>query len=369
MLPYKYQKIVNKVRLGLLGDIWFYVVMLPLQVIGGSLRWLFLSGMANLLGRGYTPCNEMADEVLKKCIDLPKGTNVRLPWIDSSASITESLGNSTRLLAYVAMANGWFGVAVKKTGTKRHYRYYYRRDMTGNWFAEIWSIWKSGFIAAALGIPFIGWAGDTGAGKDVEAYYGLLFLVSGILLVLCFLPRAILGRGTHLAAISLVNGNGFGNYSCAQLINWIFGLGGISYIWLAMGLEWNLGATLGLLVGEVLSLSSEIIGTVTEGRPYRLLSLFVIVPAGIAAGMAGAIIPAAILWYVSLSFWAHRKAKGQLKALPFTQNQADLYEGSNLEYMAGFVAPQISLGGLVYLGGLFGFVLFPMVASVARLFF
>lgn len=82
-------------------------------------------------------------------------------------------------------------------------------------------------------------------GRPLGGHEGGLLLVAGTLLVLFFLPRAILGRGIHVSVINLVNGSWFGGYSCTQVINWCAVLAGISYIWLALGAGVDLSASYG----------------------------------------------------------------------------------------------------------------------------
>lgn len=358
------------------GAVWFFGVVLPLQVVGQLLRWVLLGWFDSLTGRGYKPRNDLVDAVYKQCVELPAGQTVRLPWINTGKTLTEVLDNSGRLYAYIAVANGWFGLAEKVTGQgsaeSRSYRYYYRRDLTGNWFAEIWSVWKSGFLTAVLALPFYKWATEVAAGRNMggNEHYGLLLLVSGLLLILFFLPRAILGRGTHLASIGLVNGAGFGSYGCAQLINWMAGLAGVSYVWMAFGLDWDFGATWDFMV----ALAAGLVHSFAEfasmnGWLYEFSMLAVWVVIGVLFGLACAIIPAAFFWFVSLRFHAVRNAVACLEALPYSQNQANMFEGSNFQHASSITAPQIALGGVLYLLALYGYVLYPVTSSVLGLFF
>ncbi|HGN2597870.1 TPA: hypothetical protein ACKR32_004942 [Pseudomonas aeruginosa] len=356
---------------GLLGSVWsgvslpLYIVWTVVVRIASSVRDFFWP-------RGYKPCNELADTFVEECANRPAGQAVRLPWVDSSAVSSMLMNNTGRLLSYVAIASGWFGVAVKETGkgyaVKRSYRYYYRRSLTGNWFAEIWSVPKSGFVSAVLAIPLVDMARDVMKGH-AHGHEGLLLLVSGLLLVICFMPRAILGRGTHFAAMAPINGGALGGYGCAQVINWGAALGGLSYLWLAMGAEWNLSAVV-IHFSDLLANFADRFDTTIANK--GLLLTAVLIPLHYIAlaliGMAWTVIPAAAFWYVSLRFMAARKVKAQLEALPFNENQAAMYDGSDFEKVAELRAPQVLLGFLVYIGVLLGVVLYPITSSIARLF-
>ncbi|MCF6753023.1 hypothetical protein [Aquipseudomonas alcaligenes] len=295
--------------------------------------------------------------------------------------------NSTgRLLSYVAIASGWFGVAVKNSGTqyqpKRTYRYYYRRSLTGNWFAEIWSVPKSGVIAAALTIPLVDMARDVIRGRtfvkqdsfsigewaSLPGYEGLMLLMAGLLLVICFLPRALLGRGTHFAAIAPINGGAFGGYGCAQVINWAAAMAGLSYLWLAMGAEWDVRAVVSFITSGFSAFLSEFMASMVDPGPQVLLMIPVVIAVGILFGMAWTVIPAAAFWYVSLRFIAARNAKAQLEALPFNSTQAAMYLGSDFEKLAELRAPQVTLGYLVYIGLMIGIILYPIQTWVRSLF-
>jgi hypothetical protein len=296
------------------------------------------------------------------------------------------MNNTGRLLSYVAIASGWFGVSERISGTqyqpKRTYRYYYRRSLTGNWFAEIWSVPKSGVIAAALTIPFVDMARDVIRGRTfvkqdsfsigewapLPGYEGLMLLMAGLLLVICFLPRALLGRFAHFAAIAPINGGAFGGYGCAQVINWTAAMAGLSYLWLAMGAEWNVGAVVSFIAGGFSAFVSEFMASMAEPGPQVLLMIPVVIAVGVLFGMAWTVIPAAAFWYVSLRFIAARNAKAQLEALPFNSAQAAMYLGSDFEKLAELRAPQVTLGYLVYIGLMIGIILYPIQTWVRSLF-
>lgn len=364
-----------------LGAVWSYGVSLPLYVMWSVALSSVRAAFDFFYPRGYRPCNELADTFVEECANRPAGQSVRLPWVDSSATHSLVMNNTGRLLAYVVIASGWFGVAVKDSGTKyrpkRTYRYYYRRSLTGNWFAEIWSVPKSGLIAAVLSIPFVDMARDVMKGRiyangefvALPGHEGLMLLVAGLLLVVCFLPRAILGRGTHFAAIAPINGGAFGGYGCAQVINWGAAMAGLSYLWLAMGTEWNLPAALNYCA-DVLAKLWWMTGNEykQDGLLMTLLMTPVTLLLGAILGSACTVIPAAAFWYVSLRFIAARKAKAQLEALPFNSNQAVMYRGSDFERAAELVAPQVTLGYLVYIGLTVGIILYPIQVWVRSLF-
>ena len=369
-----------------LGAVWSYGVSLPLYVMWSLIVSSVRAAFDFIYPRGYRPCNELADAFLEECANRPAGQSVRLPWMDSSATHSLVMNNTGRLLSYVAIARGWFGVAVKNSGTqyqpKRTYRYYYRRSLTGNWFAEIWSVPKSGFIAAALAIPCVDMARDMMRGRTfvkqdsfsigewvpLPGYEGLMLLVAGLLLVICFLPRAILGRGTHFVAIAPINGGAFGGYGCAQVINWAAAMAGLSYLWLAMGAEWDVRAVVSFIISGFSAFASEFMASMVDPGPQVLLMIPVVIAVGILFGMAWTVIPAAAFWYVSLRFIAARNTKAQLEALPFNSTQAAMYLGSDFEKLAELRAPQVTLGYLIYLGLMVGIILYPIQTWVRSLF-
>ncbi len=369
-----------------LGAVWSYGVSLPLYVMWNLIVSSVMAAFDFVYPRGYRPCNELADAFVEECANRPAGQSVRLPWVDSSATHSLVMNNTGRLLSYVAIASGWFGVAVKNSGTqyqpKRTYSYYYRRSLTGNWFAEIWSVPKSGFIAAALAIPCVDMARDMMRGRTfvkqdsfsigewvpLPGYEGLMLLVAGLLLVICFLPRAILGRGTHFVAIAPINGGAFGGYGCAQVINWAAAMAGLSYLWLAMGAEWDVGAVVSFISSGFSAFASEFMASMAEQGLQVLLMIPVVIAVGILFGMAWTVIPAAALWYVSLRFIAARNTKAQLEALPFNSTQAVMYLGSDFEKLAELRAPQVTLGYLMYIGLMIGIILYPIQTWVSSLF-
>lgn len=367
------------------SNAWFWLVVLPFQMLWGFLKWVCVGWFNNIAGYGYKPRNDLLDQVYKDCVELPVGKGVRLPWAESD---TPALTASGRLYAYVAIANKWFGLAEKVSGegrdAKRSYRYYYRADMAGNWFAEIWSVWKSGFWAAFLALPFIEMAAhvnrvdDAWKGRPLGGHEGVLLLVSGLLLVLFFLPRAILGRGTHLAATSLIGGGSGGGgfrYGCAQVINWAAGLAGISYLWLAFGLEWSFAASADYVIGFFNKPDGPGIKYLEGSEPSVMqLMVFEVKSAALLAlylvggGLAWVIIPPAALWYVSLRYHAVRQALAQLEATGYSANQATLYDNSAFQADAGLVAPQIGLAYIIYCIGCVAFLLHPVAKSVIGLF-
>lgn len=343
---------------------YYLMVVAPLRLLGALLRYVSYGFIVDLFGFGYRPRNDMIDGVYKDCIELPENKVVRMPWVNTGAEKSKLMGRSDRLYAYLAISKGWFGLAEKVTGKggrgeKRRYRYYYRRSLTGNWFAEIWSIWKSAFWATVLGVPFFNWMLNQHRLESSD-HYGLILLVAGLLLIVFFLPRAILGRGTHLAAISLINTESgtSHSYGFAQIINWIAGLGGISYVWVAFGLEWNAGASLGFLV-DLFPLGNES-NFVTIGEVYEkpagisdYLLAAVAYPAVLAAMvlfyMAMVLIPAAFFWYVAMSYQAVRGAYAHLSGMYISDTQSKLFEGSEFQDVYSTAAPQIAFGGLLYL--------------------
>lgn len=183
------------------------------------------------------------------------------------------------------------------------------------------------------------------------------------------LPRAILGRGTHFAAIAPINGGAFGGYGCAQVINWGASLGGLSYLWVAMGAEWNVSPAAsyvaGFLSGQAQMFAHEV---ATDGVLITVVMTPLWVVLGCLFGMAWTVLPAAAFWYVSLRFVAARNAKAQLEGLPFNSIQVAMYRGSDFERVAELVAPQVTLGYLVYISLTVGIILYPIQTWVRSLF-
>lgn len=359
---------------GFVSSAWFWLVHMPFQLLCAVLKAVCVGWFNNIVGHGYKPRNDLLDQVYKDCVELPVGKGVRLPWADNGAPALDASG---RLYAYVAIANKWFGLTEKMTGdggdAKSSYRYYYGADMAGNWFAEIWSVWKSGFLAALLALPVVETAIAVNKGQAFGEHSGALLLMIGLLLVLFFLPRAIFGRGTHYTAISLVNGSAFGGYGCAQVINWCAGLAGISYLWLAFGVGWDFYALGELYYQRVTSVfvadapkyawSNSV--SVWEQLYRTPAEVFILV----CFGMAWAIIPAAFFWYVSLRFYGARLAKAQLEVTGYTADQASMYEGSDFARMAGTVAPQIALASIIYFIICVAFLLNPIATYFVGLIF
>ncbi|EPS1798721.1 hypothetical protein ACM7LV_00490 [Pseudomonas aeruginosa] len=89
---------------------------------------------------------------------------------------------------------------------------------------------------------------------------------------------------------------------------------------------------------------------------------------GCLFGMAWTVLPAAAFWFVSLRFIAARSAKTKLESLPFNSIQAAMYRGSDFERAAELVAPQVTLGYLVYIGLTVGIILYPIQVWVRSLF-
>ena len=355
---------------GFLGSVW-HGVQLPLYIVWAVVVRVASSVRDFFWPRGYQPCNELADAFVEACANRPAGQAVRLPWVDSSAVSSMVMNNTGRLLSYVAIASGWFGVAVKETGkghaVKRSYRYYYRRSLTGNWFAEIWSVPKSALVAAALMLPFVDMARYEAEGRAV-GHEGLMLLVAGVLLLVCFLPRALLGRGVHFASMAPVNGGAFGGYGCAHVINMISALCGLSYLWLGLCAEWDIGRVMSFLGTEIAGLVVDVTEQIKFEGVLSLLLIPVVAVVGVVFGMAIVVGPAAFFWYVSLRYLAARSAKEQLIALGYNSTQAAMYSGSDFEMVAEMRAAQIAVGFMVYLAFLLGFVLYPFTSPIAWFF-
>ncbi len=353
------------------SEAWFWLVVYPFLMVRSILGMVLFGWVRKLAGLGFKPGNDLVDQVYKDCIEKPAESGVRLPWVNTGESKTDVLDSSGRLYAYLAITKGWFGLAEKVTGSggsaKREYRYYYHRKLAGNWFAEIWSIWKSGFWAAFLALPYVEMAAHVNRvhanwkGIPLGGHEGGLLLVAGILLVVFFLPRAILGRGIHVSVIRLVNGSWVGGYGCTQVINWCAGLAGISYIWLAFSAGLDFAAT-GAYVYEFIV--KYVFALFTEFTWH----VFWAFPLLIGIGLAWVIIPTIAIWHVSLRYIAVRWTLEQFNSVAVSDIQKKMYEGSSFQSDASIRAPQIALGSLIYFLVCVAFLLHPVVKSIFGIF-
>lgn len=85
--------------------------------------------------RKFIACNELIDSAASKVVADP-GRAIHLPWVPGA------LGAESKTLLMLAHAYGALGVASKDRFSGRVYKCYYSRESTGNWFAEVWPLWK-----------------------------------------------------------------------------------------------------------------------------------------------------------------------------------------------------------------------------------
>ena len=145
-------------------------------------------------------------------------------------------------------------------------------------------------------------------------------------------------------------------------------MAGLSYLWLAMGAEWDVRAVVSFIISGFSAFASEFMASMVDPGPQVLLMIPVVIAVGILFGMAWTVIPATAFWYASLRFIAARSTKAQLEALPFNSTQAAMYLGSDFEKLAELRAPQVTLGYWVYIGLMVGIILYPIQTWVRSLF-
>lgn len=86
----------------------------------------------------YKACNEVLQKLYADCCSAPAEQAVRAPW-------GVNLNGTGRFAAVAAIENGLLGVARNSTGK---YKTYYRSNFAGNWFFEMWGVWRSSFVLA-----------------------------------------------------------------------------------------------------------------------------------------------------------------------------------------------------------------------------
>lgn len=91
---------------------------------------------------GYVACNEKLDKVLSDCASADARSLVRIPWLSG-----KGLTGAGRIGVIASVSNGLIGIAVNESG--RH-KFFYGRGHTGNWFFEVWSIWKAAAVALVM---------------------------------------------------------------------------------------------------------------------------------------------------------------------------------------------------------------------------
>ncbi|MBA1250192.1 MULTISPECIES: hypothetical protein [Pseudomonas] len=198
------------------------------------------------LSNAYRPCNELADKVLRDCLTLPADSGVPLPWARGNR-----LNLTGRLNAIAAISSRNFGVARRGNGGRAQYKCYYRRELAGVWFAEIWGTWKTAFIAAPYAVaanslgPFL--TRSIRTGSEYPGQNLALFLI-GLMMVLLFLPRALLALGNQFASSTTT---GKQQVESAGLIALPMGLLGLMFTIFGLFREWSV-SELGFLINTLL---------------------------------------------------------------------------------------------------------------------
>lgn len=179
------------------------------------------SGAGNSLAGGYKARNDIVDEAAA-VIGHDASASVHLPW-------SGRVGAEAKTLLMLAQRYGAFGVTSKGNGAGARYKFYYSRASTGNWFAEVWPLWKVSAWMVVLAFFGFGFHGlKSGAGC----------LGVGVMLLALFGPRAILGFRNSVTAGRL------SPYSYARESYPLMlagALGGIVLVEWSLVLPWNSG--------------------------------------------------------------------------------------------------------------------------------
>lgn len=322
-----------------------------------------ISLIKSFFGAGYKPCNEEADIVLTACAERPVAEVVAAPWFASGTGL-----NATgRLSALAAIGAGTFGLAKRGSGRQAHYKFYYRRELTGFWLAEVWPAWKSALYAAPLVILAMVYSASPmqkliydNAAAPADSL-GCFLL--GLIMTLMFLIRGWLGLGCQYQ-VAQTTGRSFAEP--AGLINLSAGLYGLNLMLLTLFQDWSVSA----LAGEIFdSLAAFVTGSNSVYRESFLFRAFrPIAMVGVMALMI--LTAAAAFWYVSFQYYGARRA-GEIafKALTFrTAVMEALYPYSFQQVAAHFRAPQIAFGGLAYVVFVLGFANAPFIIWLSNLF-
>lgn len=195
-----------------------------------------LSLLKKWFGVGYVPCNEEADALAQRAANLPAGALISAPW-SKQANMTAD----GRMGALAAIRTGNFGVAKRVSGLgTSEYRFYYGRELTGNWFAEVWPLWKVLLIASPLTALIFGPHGtnpwEVILGNDPsDPQRAFVAFIVGLLLVLFFLGRGIVSIGCQ----AMVNAAaGFEFSGPAGLLSLSLGVLGLNLAFVALFHEW-----------------------------------------------------------------------------------------------------------------------------------
>lgn len=301
-------------------------------------------------GLGYKACNDQADAVLKECLERPAGVVVAAPWIGGG----QGLEVNGRINAVAAIGSNCFGVARNDRGA---YRFYYRRSMTGNWFAEVWTLWKSAIVAAPLLFLMTTELVGDPVGRLLypsdPAVPALSFgcMLLGLVTALAFLPRGLLSVGCQYQ-VATTTGRGFSEP--AGLLNLAVGMTGANLFVMALFQEWDVAGFVALTAGSVGWMARE----------WFALSI------GLAVLAGGLALTAAAFWYISFQYLAARATSSLVfQQLPYRSPALpELYKQSFHCYADNFRASQIALASLIYVVMILGFANAPLFFMARNLF-
>lgn len=216
--------------------------------------------MGNMRRSSYQDCTNLIDAAALAVAKSPAST-ARVPWAP------KLLDGEERVLLLLAQRYGLLGLARKGEGAKQAFKYYYSRNAVGNWFAEIWPMWKVTTWFAVLSFLGFGcFAKKSAAGC----------LVVGVALLLVFGPRAIWALRASVVAAPLTR------YTAAReaLPMMVAGaLGGVVLCEWAFVLPWG-GAGLSAFAADL----QVLLGGLLEPRQLWGWVWNVLVTLGVLAG-------------------------------------------------------------------------------------
>ena len=312
----------------------------------------------DFLGFGYQSCNQEMAGVLQDCLERPASDLVSAPWLPRGTG----LNAAGRLSALAAIGSGSFGLAKNASASGERYKFYYRSALTGNWFAEVWPAWKSALVATPIialaaelmGLPLRALLHNQSS--DSASNLGCFLL--GLIATLVFLPRGLLSVGVQFQVAQTM---GRKSVEPAGLINLAVGLLGANLVFLGLLGDWSLIRLAGQ-IGD--GLQQFLLGS--ESFASNVLWLMVTLGTWSAAIMAAA----AAFWFVAFQHHGARRA-GEIAmtelGLQPTAMQ-ELYNGSFQQQAARTQAPQVALGGLVYVVLVLGFANMPLVIWLISFF-
>lgn len=216
--------------------------------------------MGNVRRSSYQDCSNLIDDTALAVARSPASA-ARVPWAP------KLLGGEARVLLLLAQRYGLLGLTRKGEGAKQVFKYYYSRNAAGNWFAEIWPMWKVTVWFTVLSfLGFGSYAKKSAAGC----------LVVGIALLLAFGPRAVWAFRASVVAAPLTR------YAAAReaLPLLIAGaLGGVVLCEWALVLPWG-GPGLSAFAADL----KAVVGGLLEPRQFWGWAWNVIVTLGVIAG-------------------------------------------------------------------------------------